>query len=99
MRCEGAFLAEALASAKVPSGSDVGYVIVSTDGYRATISSAELFSTVQPPPILIADRCNGRPLEKDGAFKVIVANDNIAERWVKSAAMVEVVHAAPPVAD
>jgi hypothetical protein len=96
MRCEGAYLTDVLTSAKAESGPDVGYVIVATDGYRALISSAELFSTVQPPPILIADRCNEQILEKDGAFKVIVANDNIAERWVKSTAEIEVVRAAPP---
>ena len=74
---------------------DVGYVIAAADGFRATISSAELFSAVQPPPILVADRCNGQPLKEQGNFKLIVANDTIAERWVKSVATINVVRAAP----
>ena len=95
IRCEGAFLTDVLTASKAPSGPDVGYVIAAADGFRATISSAELFSTVQPPPILIVDRCNGRALGDQGNFKLIVANDTIAERWVKSVATVNVVRAAP----
>jgi hypothetical protein len=62
VRCEGALLADVLAAAKAPSGPDVGYVVTAVDGYRISVSSAELFSTVQPPPIRIVDRCNGQPL-------------------------------------
>jgi hypothetical protein len=94
-RCEGALLTDVLAAAKAPSGPNVGYVITAVDGYRALLSSAELFAAVQPPPILIVDRCNGRPLGEEGAFKVIAANDTIAERWVKSVASIDVVRAAP----
>jgi len=61
---------------------------------RQMISSAELFSTVQQPPILIVDRCNGQPLKEQGNLKLIVANDIIAERWVKSVATINVVRAA-----
>jgi hypothetical protein len=78
---------------RVPSGPDIGYVVAAADGFRASLSSAELFSTVQPPPILIVDRCNGKPLGDEG-FKVIVANDTIAERWVKSLATINIVRAA-----
>ena len=95
VRCEGALLSDMLSASKAPSGPDVGYVVAATDGFRATLSSAELFSTVQPPPILVADRCNGQPLKDQGNFKLIVANDTIAERWVKSVATINVVRAVP----
>jgi hypothetical protein len=94
VRCEGALFADVLAASKAPSGPDVGYVISAADGFRASISSAELFSTVRPPPILIVDRCNGKPLGAEGNFKAIVANDTIAERWVKSLATTNIVRAA-----
>jgi hypothetical protein len=94
VRCEGALLADVLAAAKAPSGPDVGYVVTEVDGYRMSVSRAELFSTVQPPPILIVDRCNGQPLGEQGAFKAIVANDTIAERWVNSVSSINIVHAA-----
>ena len=61
---------DVLAAAKAPSGPDVGYVIAAADGYRALLSSAELFSAVQPPPVLVADRCNGRPLGEEGGFRL-----------------------------
>lgn len=95
VRCEGALLTDVLTAAKAPSGPDVGYVVAAADGYRVLLSSAELFSTAQPPPILVVDRCNGQPLGEQGAFKLIVANDTIAERWVKSVASINIVHAAP----
>lgn len=95
VRCEGALLTDVLTASKAPSGPDVGYVIAAADGFRATISSAELFSAVQPPPILIVDRCNGQSLKEQGNFKLIVANDTIAERWVKSVATINVVRATP----
>jgi hypothetical protein len=93
VRCEGALLADVLSASKAPSGPDIGYVIAASDGFRASLSSAELFSTVQPPPILIVDRCNGKPLGDEGNFKVIVANDTIAERWVKSLATINIIRA------
>jgi hypothetical protein len=86
VRCEGALLADVLSASKAFSGPDIGYVIAAADGFRASLSSTELFSMVQLPPILIVDRCNGKPLGDKGNFKVIVANDTIAERWVKSPA-------------
>jgi hypothetical protein len=95
VRCEGSLLTDVLVASKAPSGPDIGYVIAATDGFRALLSSAELFSTVQPPPILIVDRCNGQSLGKEGNFKVIVANDTIAERWVKSVAAINIVRAGP----
>jgi hypothetical protein len=91
--CEGSLLADALTASKAPSGPDMGYVITAADGYRALLSSAELFSAVQPPPILVADRCNGRLLGEEENSKIIVANDTIAERWVKSVAAINVVRA------
>lgn len=94
VRCEGSLLTDVLTAAKSPSGPDVGYVIAAADRFRAMISSAELFSTVQPPPILVVDRCNGRSLGEQGNFKLIVGNDTIAERWVKSVATINVVRAA-----
>jgi hypothetical protein len=95
VRCEGALLTDVLTASKAPSGPDVGYVIAAADGFRAMISSAELFSTVQSPPVLIVDHCNGQPLKEQGNFKLIVANDAIAERWVKSVATINVVRATP----
>jgi hypothetical protein len=68
--------------------------MASGQSFRASLSSAELFAAVQPPPILIVDRCNGKPLGEEG-FKAIVANDTIAERWVKSLATINVVRAVP----
>jgi hypothetical protein len=95
LRCEGAFLTDVLTASMAPSGPDVGYVIAAADGFRAMISSAELFSTTQSPPILVVDRCNGQPLKEQENNKLIVANDTIAERWVKSIATINVVRAAP----
>jgi hypothetical protein len=57
------------------------------------LSSAELFSTAQAPPILMADRCNDKPVGKAGEVKAIVANDSVAERWVKSVAAINSVRA------
>lgn len=92
-RCEGALLTDVLAAAGTPSGPDIGYVVAAPDGFRATLSSAELFSAVQPQPIYIVDQCNGQPLGDQGAFKLVVANDTIAERWVKSVSSINIIRA------
>jgi hypothetical protein len=95
VRCEGAFLADVLIASKAPSGPDIGYLIAAGDGFRALVSRAELFSTAQPPPILLVDRCNGQPLQGQGNLKLIAANDAISKRWVKSVATINVVRATP----
>ena len=95
VRRESAFLADVLTASMAPSGPDVGYVIAAGDGFRAMISSSELFSAVQPLRVLVVDRYNGPPLKEQGSFKLIVANETITERWVASVAKVNEVHAAP----
>jgi hypothetical protein len=55
MRYEGVLLTDVLTTAQAPFGPDVGYVVTTVNGHRMSLSSAELFSLVQPPPILVVD--------------------------------------------
>jgi DMSO/TMAO reductase YedYZ molybdopterin-dependent catalytic subunit len=60
-----------------------------SDGYFGDFE----FRGVPLTTLISVDRCNGKPPEDEG-FKVVVANDTIAERWVKSLASINIVRAA-----
>ena len=96
VRCEGALLTDVFAAAKAPSGPDVGYVVTAVDGYRMSSYRVQsCFLQFSRRRFWLSIVAMVSRLGEQGAFKVIVANDTIAERWVKSAANINIVRAAP----
>ncbi|WP_052772890.1 molybdopterin-dependent oxidoreductase [Luteimonas sp. FCS-9] len=100
-RCEGVSLAGLLrASGAMPDAPQHGgppdrYVLVTArDGYRALFSLAELDPTLGDRIVLLADRCNGRPLDAaDGPLRLLVADDARAARSVRQVERIVVVTA------
>ncbi|ASR42443.1 hypothetical protein BEN78_02580 [Xanthomonas citri pv. mangiferaeindicae] len=100
-RCEGVSLAALLqASGAMPvaplrGGDLTRYVLVSArDGYRALISLAELDPTLGGRTLLLADRCDGRPLDAaHGPLRLVIAGDTRAARSVRQVERIVVVAA------
>jgi hypothetical protein len=46
---------------------------------------------MNPPQILLADRCAGQPLEPgQGPLQIIVPDDKVHGRWVRQANLIEI---------
>ena len=88
---EGVLLATLLKQAGVPQGSQLRgpamatYVLAEgSDGYRVTLSLAELDSDFQDSEVMVADTLNGTPLnDKLGPLRLIVPHDKRPARWVR----------------
>ena len=66
-------------------------VIVSApDGYRSLISWGELTLSPQGQRIIVADEKDGKPIENDGKFMLILPDDLASDREVKAVARIEV---------
>jgi precorrin-4 methylase len=87
----GVLLSEILNKAGVVLDVDQSIVVSAPDGYRALISSGEVFLSARGKGIMVADKMAGKPLAKDGKFKLLLANDLAADRWVKAVNNIEVV--------
>jgi hypothetical protein len=59
-------------------------LIEGADHYQAVLSLAEADPTFHPGDILVVDSQDGKPLEKDGHFKLIVSEDKRPARWVRN---------------
>jgi hypothetical protein len=55
-----------------------------TDGYRVLVSSYETLAAIRGQSALVADTVNGKPLDKDGAFKLVIPGDTRPQRWVQN---------------
>jgi hypothetical protein len=71
------------------------YVIVSaSDGYRALFSVGEIDPYLSNQTVLVADKCDGKPLPAtEGPWRLIVSGDMRHRRWVRSTARIEIRYA------
>jgi len=68
-----------------------GFVVSAPDGYRTLLSSGEVFLSSHGKSILIADHIADEPIDEEGKFKLLLADDLAADRWVKAVEKIEVV--------
>jgi hypothetical protein len=92
----GVPLADLLAKLNAPLGKDlhgkalVAYIIATgIDGYSAVLALAEVDPTFHSGQVLVADHLAGKPLAKDGPFKLIVTGDKRPARWVRNLNSIE----------
>lgn len=86
--CEGVWLREVLAKAGLPSGNEVKGAALTTvivagsrDGYRVAFTLGELDAKLGNARVLVADRCNGQPLDIDaGPLRLVVGDAARAAR-------------------
>jgi DMSO/TMAO reductase YedYZ molybdopterin-dependent catalytic subunit len=88
---EGVMLGEILQQAGVKFGKDLRGKALATylladaaDGYQAVFALTELDSAFTDRVILLADRCDDRPLPaSNGPFQIIVPHEKRHARWVR----------------
>ena len=88
----GVRLSDVLAKAGAKLGKETlhGYVVAKgTDGYWVLYSGEEIVGTVHAGEVIVATSVNGRPLEADGAMKLVSTEDKKPERWVRNLTAVE----------
>lgn len=94
---EGVALADVLRAAGAPLGDKLRgknllfYVrIDAADGYHAVYALAELDPEFRDSKIILADRCDGKPLDaKEGPFRIIAAGEKRPARWVRQVTAIE----------
>jgi precorrin-4 methylase len=87
----GVLLSELLTKAGVKPDVTQGFVVSAPDGYRTLLSSGEVFLSTQGRSILISDQIADEPIDEEGKFKLLLADDLAADRWVKAVEKIEVV--------
>lgn len=98
LACEGPLLAAVLAKAGVASGADVrgaalrqGVMARAGDGYSVLFSLGEIDAKLGNARIVLADRCNGKPLSaEDGPYRLAVNGDQRGARSVRQLIALEI---------
>ncbi len=101
--CEGVWLGDLLARAGLPSGEALRGPALATmvvadaaDGYRTVFSLGELDAKLGNRQVLVADRCNGKPLAAaDGPVRLVVPGEARAARSVRQLTRLQAVVVAP----
>ena len=88
---EGASLRSILGEAKISPHLDQVFLASAPDGYRALFSYGEIFLDPDGERLLVADRVNGAPAKKGGAFILAAPDDLMANREVKALSNIEVI--------
>lgn len=85
----GVPLATLLEKVNAPLGKELhgeamtSYLVATgSDGYSVVLSLAEVDPSFHEGQVLVADTRDGKPLEKNGPFQLIVSNDKRPARWV-----------------
>jgi len=87
----GVLISELLQKAGVKPDVTEGFVVSAPDGYRTLLSSGEVFLSSRGKGILVVDQIANEPVDRDGKFKLLLAADLAADRWVKAVNNIEVV--------
>ena len=87
----GVSLAALLGEAGMKGGMNAVVLVSAPDGYRSLFSMGELFFSPLGRNVLIADMCEGEPLEEDGRFCLVVPHDLAVDRWVKAVDKIQVI--------
>ena len=97
-QCSGVWLRDLVVKAGVPSGEAVKgpalamtVVAEAADGYRVVFSLGELDAKLGKAAILVADRCDGKPLpDGDGPVRLVAQGEVRGARSVKQLIRVSV---------
>ncbi len=97
--CSGVWLADLAAVAGLPKGEALRGPALTTlivaeaaDGYRVAFTLAELDTRLGNHPVLVANRCDGKPLtDADGPLRLVVPGESRAARSVRQLRQLRVV--------
>jgi hypothetical protein len=94
----GVPLAALLAKLNAPLGDQLngkaittGVVARGTDGYAVLLSLAEIDPAFHSGDVIVADTLDGKPIEKNGPFQLVVSEDKRPARWVRNLVSISLV--------
>ncbi len=67
------------------------FLVSAPDAYRSLLSYGEVFLNPQSDRILVISERDGKPIEKDGKFIMVLPDDLFADREVKAVKRIEVI--------
>ncbi|WP_267220478.1 molybdopterin-dependent oxidoreductase [Dyella silvae] len=65
--------------------------VTAADRYQVVFALSDLDPTLGNTRVLLVDMRDGKPLEKDGPFRLLVPGDKRPARWVRNVTVIEVV--------
>jgi len=71
-------------------------VVEAADHYRVVLSLAEVTPGFHPGEVILADSLDGKPIDKDGPFKLVVSEDKHPSRWVRNVVAIHLMEAQLP---
>jgi Oxidoreductase molybdopterin binding domain len=99
-RWQGVALQDVLGRAAIPTGEALRgramarFVrVTASDGYQVIFSVAELDPAFGDVHVVVADSKDGKPLDKDGPYRLIVPGDKRPARWERNVRSIELVDA------
>ncbi len=91
LQVSGASLKQILEDAGIKPDLNTVFIVSAPDGYRSLLSCGEVFLSPSGDQIIITDRINGQSIDSGGKFILLISNDLMADRWVKSIEKIEVI--------
>ena len=70
--------------------------ITAPDHYQVVFSLAELDPMLGNEQVILADTQDGRPIAKDGPYRIVVPGDKRPARWIRNVTTIEVINTALP---
>lgn len=67
--------------------------VTASDQYQVVFALSDLDPTLGHVQVLLVDTRDGKPLDKDGPYRLLVPGDKRPARWVRNVASIEVVSA------
>lgn len=95
-RVEGVQFRTVLNQAGLTRDLNTVFLISAPDGYRSLMSYGEVFLDVAGERMIIADKRNGEPLDKDGKFMFVPPDDLMADRDIKAVEKIQVISLGSP---
>lgn len=68
--------------------------VTAADHYQVVFALAELDATLGHNQVLLVDQRNGKALDEDGPYRLLVPGDKRPARWVRNVTSIEVVDGA-----
>ena len=72
-----------------PALADV-VVVKAADGYRIALALGDVDPGVRSDPVILADKQDGKPLDKDGPFRLVVGGDLKPARAARNVVEIDV---------
>ncbi len=81
---------QVLRQAKVSKSLDLAILVSAPDGYRSLLSYGEVFLSPRGDRMLLANRLNDEKIDPGGKYMLVIPDDFMADRWIKSVSRIRI---------